>query len=108
MRLLLIWKPIQMCIRDRCNPDPSISCRIHKGTPEIVWQLALESSKISGGVPTLENDEDVYKRQALPTPSIEIPKGGATNGSETQKGRHDLPVMSSFLVRLTGVEPVRP
>ena len=40
-----------------CNPDPSISCRIHKGTPEIVWQLALESSKISGGVPTLENDD---------------------------------------------------
>ena len=37
--------------------DPSVSCRIHKGTPDIVWQLAIESSKIAGGVPTLENDD---------------------------------------------------
>ena len=37
--------------------DPSISCRIHQGTPDEVWTLAIESSKRSGGIPTLENDD---------------------------------------------------
>ena len=37
--------------------DPSISCRIHKNTPYEVWELALESSKTSGGMPTIENDD---------------------------------------------------
>ena len=37
--------------------DPSASCRVHKGTPDIVWQYAIEASKINGGVPTIENDE---------------------------------------------------
>jgi len=37
--------------------DPSISCRTHKNTPDIVWTLAIESSKKAGGIPTLENDE---------------------------------------------------
>ncbi|MCI8594636.1 MAG: hypothetical protein HFF09_05200 [Oscillospiraceae bacterium] len=37
--------------------DPSVSCRIHKGTPDEVWQLAIEASKLAGGMPTLENDD---------------------------------------------------
>lgn len=37
--------------------DPSISCRVHKNTPYEVWELAVESSKISGGMPIIENDE---------------------------------------------------
>jgi formate C-acetyltransferase len=37
--------------------DPSISVRIHKNTPDEVWEHAVESSKISGGMPILENDE---------------------------------------------------
>ena len=36
---------------------PSISCRIHKDTPYDIWEHALESSKIAGGMPTLENDD---------------------------------------------------
>jgi formate C-acetyltransferase len=38
-------------------PDPSISCRIHKNTPDSVWRHAIECSKIAGGIPTLENDD---------------------------------------------------
>ncbi len=37
--------------------EPSISCRVHKNTPDIVWQYAIESSKIAGGMPTIESDE---------------------------------------------------
>jgi len=36
---------------------PSISVRIHKNTPYAVWEHAIESSKIAGGMPTFENDE---------------------------------------------------
>jgi formate C-acetyltransferase len=35
---------------------PSLSVRIHKNTPESVWEHAIESSKIAGGMPTFEND----------------------------------------------------
>jgi formate C-acetyltransferase len=37
--------------------DPSISVRVHKNTPYEVWEHAVESSKISGGMPIIENDE---------------------------------------------------
>ncbi|MCQ2452078.1 MAG: hypothetical protein MJ075_02955, partial [Oscillospiraceae bacterium] len=37
--------------------DPSISCRVHDNTPDTIWTLAIECSKINGGVPTLENDK---------------------------------------------------
>ncbi len=36
---------------------PSLSVRIHKYTPYEVWEHAVESSKIAGGMPTFENDE---------------------------------------------------
>ena len=35
---------------------PTISVRIHNGTPEPVWEHAIESSKIAGGMPIFEND----------------------------------------------------
>ena len=35
---------------------PSLSVRIHDGTPESVWEHAIESSKIAGGMPIFEND----------------------------------------------------
>jgi formate C-acetyltransferase len=38
-------------------PDPTVALRVHKGTPENIWRLAIESSKICGGMPQLENDE---------------------------------------------------
>ena len=37
--------------------DPSISVRIHKDTPYEVWEYAIESSKVAGGMPIFENDE---------------------------------------------------
>ena len=36
--------------------DPSISVRMHDNTPYEVWEAAIESSKISGGMPIIEND----------------------------------------------------
>jgi formate C-acetyltransferase len=35
---------------------PSVSVRIHGNTPVEVWEHAIESSKIAGGMPTFEND----------------------------------------------------
>jgi formate C-acetyltransferase len=36
---------------------PSLSVRIHGGTPAEVWEHAIESSKIAGGMPIFENDD---------------------------------------------------
>ena len=38
-------------------PDPTVALRIHKNTPDEVWRLGIESSKICGGIPQLQNDE---------------------------------------------------
>ena len=51
--------------------DPSASCRVHEGTPEEVWQLAIESSKINGGVPTIECDETIIASLMLRGISLE-------------------------------------
>jgi formate C-acetyltransferase len=37
--------------------DPPQALRIHKDTPKDLWEAALETTKISGGVPTFENDD---------------------------------------------------
>jgi pyruvate formate-lyase/glycerol dehydratase family glycyl radical enzyme len=37
--------------------DPPQSLRIHKGTPQALWDAAIETTQIAGGVPTFENDE---------------------------------------------------
>jgi formate C-acetyltransferase len=37
--------------------DPPMSLRIHKGTPAELWELAIETTKICGGIPTFENDD---------------------------------------------------
>ncbi|NTW72417.1 MAG: hypothetical protein HGA49_09265 [Eubacteriaceae bacterium] len=37
--------------------DPPMSLRIHKNTPAELWEAALETTKICGGVPTFENDD---------------------------------------------------
>ena len=37
--------------------DPPHSLRIHKNTPPELWEAAIETTKICGGVPTFENDE---------------------------------------------------
>jgi pyruvate formate-lyase/glycerol dehydratase family glycyl radical enzyme len=40
-------------------PDPTLTLRIHKGTPDFIWKLAIESSKRAGGLPQFENDESI-------------------------------------------------
>ena len=37
--------------------DPPQALRIHKNTPSELWEAAIETTKIAGGVPTYENDE---------------------------------------------------
>ena len=37
--------------------DPPQSLRIHKGTPDELWEAAVETTKLAGGVPTFENDD---------------------------------------------------
>ena len=37
--------------------DPPQSLRIHKGTPDALWEAAVETTKLAGGVPTFENDD---------------------------------------------------
>lgn len=42
--------------------DPSVDIRIHKDTPKEVWQLAVESSKVAGGIPSFENDDIIIPK----------------------------------------------
>ena len=37
--------------------SPPQALRIHKGTPADLWELAVETTKRAGGVPTFENDD---------------------------------------------------
>ena len=37
--------------------SPPLALRIHKGTPADLWELAIETTRRAGGVPTFENDE---------------------------------------------------
>ncbi len=37
--------------------DPPQSLRIHRGTPRELWDAAIETTQIAGGVPTFENDD---------------------------------------------------
>jgi formate C-acetyltransferase len=37
--------------------DPTISLRINKNTPDTLWNCALETSKLVGGLPLFQNDE---------------------------------------------------
>jgi pyruvate formate-lyase/glycerol dehydratase family glycyl radical enzyme len=37
--------------------DPTISLRINKNTPEELWECALETSKLVGGLPLFQNDD---------------------------------------------------
>lgn len=36
---------------------PPLALRIHKNTPKELWETAIETTKIAGGVPTFENDD---------------------------------------------------
>ena len=41
--------------------DPPQSLRIHKNTPPELWEAAIETTKICGGIPTFENDDVIVK-----------------------------------------------
>lgn len=36
--------------------SPPMALRIHENTPDSLWETAIETTKIAGGVPTFEND----------------------------------------------------
>jgi formate C-acetyltransferase len=37
--------------------DPTISLRVHKNTPDELWDCALETSRLVGGLPLFQNDD---------------------------------------------------
>ena len=37
--------------------DPTISLRVSKNTPDDLWELAIETSKLVGGLPLFQNDD---------------------------------------------------
>ncbi|MDR1205596.1 MAG: hypothetical protein LBL26_08990 [Peptococcaceae bacterium] len=37
-------------------PDPTVALRVHENTPDEIWRLAIESSKLCGGIPQIQND----------------------------------------------------
>jgi pyruvate-formate lyase len=41
--------------------DPTISLRIDKNTPRDIWELAIETSKIVGGLPLFQNDDVIIR-----------------------------------------------
>ena len=41
--------------------DPTISLRIAKSTPTDIWDLAIETTKIVGGLPLFQNDDVIIK-----------------------------------------------
>ena len=42
-------------------PDPTVALRIHKNTPDEIWRLGIESSKLCGGIPQFQNDKVIIK-----------------------------------------------
>jgi pyruvate formate-lyase/glycerol dehydratase family glycyl radical enzyme len=42
-------------------PDPTVALRINKNTPDEIWRLGIESSKVCGGIPQLQNDDIIVK-----------------------------------------------
>jgi len=41
--------------------EPPLSCRIHENTPAELWEAAIETTKLVGGIPTLQNDKVIIK-----------------------------------------------
>ena len=41
--------------------NPPLALRVHEGTPDKLWEAALETNKQVGGVPAFENDEVTIK-----------------------------------------------
>ena len=53
---LLTYMTLETIARLKLH-DPTISLRVHKNTPDAIWNCALETSKMVGGLPLFQNDE---------------------------------------------------
>jgi len=42
-------------------PDPSVCIRVNEHTPDVIWKLAIETSKLAGGIPQFDNDEVIIR-----------------------------------------------
>jgi len=42
-------------------PDPTVALRVHENTPDDIWRLGIEASKIAGGMPQFNNDGVITK-----------------------------------------------
>ena len=42
-------------------PDPSVCIRVNEHTPDIIWKIAIETSKLAGGIPQFDNDEIIIQ-----------------------------------------------
>lgn len=58
-----------------CVPDPTAAVRIHPGTPDDLWELAIESSKRAGGMPQFQNDEIIIPMLVSRGLSVEDARG---------------------------------
>lgn len=45
--------------------DPTISLRINKNTSSELWELAIETSKLVGGLPLFQNDEVIIPGELM-------------------------------------------
>lgn len=42
-------------------PDPSVCIRVNRHTPDKIWKIAIETSKLAGGIPQFDNDEIIIR-----------------------------------------------
>ena len=42
--------------------EPSIALRINRDTPDVIWELGIETSKLLGGMPQFNNDEVIVRQ----------------------------------------------
>lgn len=42
-------------------PDPTVALRVHEKTPDDIWRLGIEASKLCGGMPQFQNDDVIVK-----------------------------------------------
>ena len=52
---------LMLSFRRLVVPDPSVCIRVNKHTPDLIWKLAIETSKLAGGIPQFDNDEIIIQ-----------------------------------------------
>ncbi len=69
--------------------DPPQSLRIHKGTPRELWEAAIETTQLAGGVPTFENDDVIIPALMERSLSIESARNYCLIGCVEPQGCGD-------------------